>query len=177
MFAQLHQLTFNLDTKPILSTEETVTTTTTTVTKTRKTYVSPSPSPTKASSIKTWASSVTNPLKQGAVLQTSSTKPSIATVQSPSLPPPSYSPSSQRAPAHLSLVTSSPVRASPVRASSSKPVGVRPVRTVHPVPHPDEVRRPAPGEHVQGYYVVFRGRECGIFYTWYVRSLIYITQC
>jgi hypothetical protein len=41
-------------------------------------------------------------------------------------------------------------------------------KTVHPVPHPDEICRPRSGQFIQGYYVVFRGRECGIYYSWYV---------
>lgn len=39
---------------------------------------------------------------------------------------------------------------------------------LHPVPHPDNIVRPTCNEFIQGFYVVTIGRQCGIFYTWYV---------
>jgi hypothetical protein len=59
----------------------------------------------------------------------------------------------------------------PRASSSHAPPPANFVKTLHPVPHPDEIVRPARGQHIQGFYVVFRGRQCGIFYTWYVNSM------
>ena len=37
---------------------------------------------------------------------------------------------------------------------------------VHPVPMPENLQQPKEGQHIQGYYLVTVGRECGIFFTW-----------
>lgn len=42
----------------------------------------------------------------------------------------------------------------------------------HPVPKPEDLRRPADGETVDGYYVITLGRECGIFFEWHVYTFL-----
>ncbi|EIW77526.1 hypothetical protein CONPUDRAFT_156751 [Coniophora puteana RWD-64-598 SS2] len=35
-----------------------------------------------------------------------------------------------------------------------------------PIPHPDDLMEAQDNEHIQGYYVVFKGQQVGIFYLW-----------
>ncbi|KIM78405.1 hypothetical protein PILCRDRAFT_11121 [Piloderma croceum F 1598] len=39
---------------------------------------------------------------------------------------------------------------------------------IHPVPSPEVLasREPREGQHVQGFYLVTKGQECGIFFSW-----------
>jgi hypothetical protein len=126
------------------------------VTKTRRVYVTPSPSPTKASKVRSLPLSRSHPTES---------RPSKTSA------PPSYtgsvrsSPSSSPPP--LWLVPTAPAAPiAPASAASPRPSPAGTYKMVHPVPHPDEIIRPMAGQHIQGYYVVFRGRERGIFYSW-----------
>jgi hypothetical protein len=89
---------------------------------------------------------------------------------SPSISP--TPPSRVSRPVTLCLVPScSPAPPAPSsRSLAARSQAHRPVPSimVHPFPHPDEIVRPAAGLHIQGYYVVFHGRQCGIYYNWYV---------
>jgi len=37
---------------------------------------------------------------------------------------------------------------------------------VPPIPHPDAIKEPEPGFIPEGYYVISRGQEVGLFYNW-----------
>jgi hypothetical protein len=39
---------------------------------------------------------------------------------------------------------------------------------MHPIPHPDEIIPPKAGKPIKGFYVVICGRECGVYFSWYV---------
>ena len=146
------------------------------MTKTRRVYVTPSPSPTKVSRVRS------SPLLKPPTTASLSKKTSAS--QTP--PPPSYtvpslslssSPSPSPSPPPLQTISPVPSPLVPARATPSRPAPVGTYRMAHPVPHPDEIIPPAPGQYIHGYYVVFRGRECGIFYNWYAYSAMLLLRC
>lgn len=169
-----HQTVPLTEGQPILSTEETetTTTTTTTVTKTRRIYVTPSSSPIKASSMKSV------PLSRLTIKPSSPTKaghpPSSLSISNSAFPAP-YShvsrpdvPRSCEPQAHPAAVVLHPVTPPPPVAHCPLNQAEGPLLTVHPVPHPEELILPGRGQYIQGFYVVFCGRECGIYFNWYV---------
>ena len=56
----------------------------------------------------------------------------------------------------------SPAKSPRVQDSAASPVVVG----VHPVPRPEDLQGPREGQHIQGFYLVTIGRECGIFFSW-----------
>jgi hypothetical protein len=147
-----------------------VTTSTTTVTQTRRVYITPSPSPTKPSRVKSPALSKSStkhesPSKRGGTSR--DRPPSYPSFTSPPLSPTLSASTPVLPPSPPPAIRISTPYVSPPRPSA---LGFFP-RTFHHVPHPEEIILPAPGQYIQGYYVVFWGRECGIFYTWSVRVI------
>jgi hypothetical protein len=150
-----------------------VTTTTTTVTQMHRVYVTPLSSPTKASKVK--PPSLLTSHGTGSSSPKSKSKSDLQSsplVSRLALPPPSYhgapSSSPRPYPSPMSQPLSPSVPRQPLAPNApfytlSPAAGVE---VLHPVPHPDEICGPKPSQFIQGYYVVFCGRECGIFYTW-----------
>lgn len=153
------------DAQPILATEETETTTTTVVTRTRRVYITPSPSPEKPSAVKSPSLMIKTSSSEKSVMY----HPSYTPFSSP-FSPPSPQPRVSR---HTDPPPLSRSQLSQPQVSLPQAPPQVPVVTVHPIPHPDEIVRPRPKLYIQGFYVVFLGRECGIFYCWYVDYVLY----
>lgn len=88
-------------------------------------------------------------------------KPSSLSMSSASIPPSPIGRRAIEAPAPPAPPTP---RSNVAVPSSSRATSELPM--LHPVPSPQDIKRPVRGQHVQGYYVVWEGRECGIFYSW-----------
>lgn len=129
--------------------------------------MSPVPSPIKLSKSRSSGSKLSS-YSSRTPSRIKGSPPPSPSVPSTDLPP--YQPGHSTPPAPPSPpIPSSSTSALPIipPSSPSQPEHY-PITYAHPVPHPDEIRMPQPGQHVHGYYVITRGRECGIFFNWYV---------
>jgi len=71
----------------------------------------------------------------------------------------------------ISAVQRTP-KSSPVKSSQTPKPHVKPsppvIVGIHPVPSPEVLAswEPREGQHIQGFYLVTKGQECGIFFSW-----------
>jgi hypothetical protein len=70
-------------------------------------------------------------------------------------------------PAEQRTSESSPVKSPQTRKPRAKP-SLPVVTGIHPVPSPEALasQKPREGQHIQGFYLVTTGQECGIFFSW-----------